>query len=96
MPINKVKETDWRRGWGVVQQKKELSLGKGGKDIQAPSPVPGSRVTLPGSETLPIVSKDSGVWRSVACREVMFQGIQAGSGLSVLGGSESSQLPAGS
>lgn len=76
----------------MVQQKKE----QGGKDIQAPSPVPGSRVTLPGSETLPIGSKDSEVWRSVACREGLFQDIQAGSGLSVLGGIESSQLPAGS
>lgn len=51
------------------QQKKELSLGRGGKDIQAPSLVPGSRVTFPGSENLPIDRKDSGVWRSVACRE---------------------------
>lgn len=51
----------------MVQQK-ELSLGRGGKDIQVPSPVPGSRVTLPESETLPIDSKDSGVWRSAACR----------------------------
>lgn len=55
-------------GGGEVQQK-ELSLDRGGKDIQAPSPVLGRRVTLPGSETLPMDIEDSGVWRSVACRE---------------------------
>lgn len=63
----------------MVQQKRELSLGRGGKDIQAPPQVPGTRATLPGIETLPFDSKDSGysggAWPA---GQVIFQDVQAG------------------
>jgi hypothetical protein len=34
----------------MVQQKRELSLGRAGKGIQAPPPDPGTMVTLAGTE----------------------------------------------
>lgn len=56
-------------GGVVVQQKRELSLGRGGKVTQAPSPAPGTRVALPGAETLPI---DGKVWGYI-CGSVAFR-----------------------
>lgn len=79
-------------GLGVgVQQKRETSLGRGGKGTQAPPPVLGTRVTRPGTETLGTCLEECGLQI-----KVMFQDGQGGCGLSVLEGNESSQLPTGS
>lgn len=34
----------------MVQQKRELSLGRGGKDIQPTLPAPGARITVAGAQ----------------------------------------------
>lgn len=98
MQINKVRETDWRRGWGLGFSRKGSLAWAGVARIPRLFPqVLGTRVTRPGAETLHIDSRvwdvSGGVWPS---DKVMFQDGQGGCGLSVLEGNESSQLPTGS